>query len=77
MVYRTRLNYSARMKAEIWDRSQRGESKNAIGRAFDRPSTSIYKQLSPTGGIRPVPRYRSRLALTLPEREENSRGLAG
>ena len=77
MVYRTRLNYSARMKAEIWDRWQRGESMNAIGRAFDRPSSSIYKQLSPTGGIRPVPRYRSRLALTLSEREEISRGLAG
>ena len=77
MVYRTRLNYSARMKAEIWDRWQRGESMTAIGRAFDRPSSSIYKQLSPTGGIRPVPRYRSRLALTLSEREEISRGLAG
>ena len=77
MVYRTRLNYSAKMKAEIWDRWQHGESMNAIGRAFDRPSSSIYKQLSPTGGIRPVPRYRSRLALTLSEREEISRGLAG
>jgi IS30 family transposase len=65
------------MKAEIWDRWQRGESMNAIGRAFDRPSSSIYKQLSPTGGIRPIPRYRSRLALTLSEREEISRGLAG
>jgi DNA-binding NarL/FixJ family response regulator len=65
------------MKAEIWERWQRGESMNAIGRAFDRPSSSIFKQLSPTGGIRPVPRQRSRLALTLSEREEISRGLAG
>jgi len=32
--------------------------------------------LSPTGGIRPVPRKRSRLALTLSDREEISRGLA-
>ena len=32
--------------------------------------------LAPTGGIRPPPRQRSRLALTLAEREEISRGLA-
>ena len=77
MVYRTRIYYSAKQKAEMWDRWQRGESLNAIGRAFDRPSSSIFGQLSPTGGIRPVPRKRSRLALTLSERETISRGLAG
>jgi len=32
--------------------------------------------LSRTGGIRPAPRTRSRLALTLAEREEISRGIA-
>ena len=76
MVYRTRINYTAQQKAEIWDRWQRGESMNAIGRVFDRPSSSIYQQLSPTGGIRPTPRRRSCLALSLSEREEISRGLA-
>jgi len=45
MVYRTRINYTAKMKAEIWDRWQRGESMNSIGRVFDRPSSSIFKQL--------------------------------
>ena len=50
---------------------------NAIGRVFDRPSSSIFNQLSSTGGIRPSPRRRSRLALSLSEREEISRGLAG
>ena len=77
MAYRTRINYTAKMKAEIWDRWQRGESMNSIGRVFDRPSSSIFKQLSPTGGIRPAPRRRSRLALTHSEREEISRDLAG
>ena len=77
MVYRTRIKYTAKQKAEIWDRWQRGESMNAIGRVFDRPSSSIFNQLSPTGGIRPSPRRRSRLALSLCEREEISRGLAG
>jgi len=75
MVYRTRINYTAEQKAEIWDRWQRGESLNAIGRAFDRPSSSIFGQLAPTGGIRPPTRRRSRLALTLAEREEISRGI--
>ena len=75
MVYRTRINYTAEQKAQIWDRWQRGESLNAIGRAFDRPSSSIFGQLAPTGGIRPATRRRSRLALTLPEREEISRGI--
>ena len=76
MVYRTRINYTAEQKTEMWDRWQRGESLKAIGRAFDRPSSSIFKQLAPTGGIRPIPRRRSQLALTLSEREEISRGIA-
>jgi hypothetical protein len=59
MAYRTRINYTAQQKSEMWDRWQRGESLNAIGRAFDRPSSSIFGQLSPSGGIRPVPRIRS------------------
>jgi len=75
MTYRTRIKYTAEQKTEMWDRWQRGESLTAIGRAFDRPSSSIFGQLSPTGGIRPPERKRSRLSLTLPEREEISRGL--
>ena len=76
MAYRTRIKYTATQKAEIWDRWQRGESMSSIGRAFDRPSSSIFNQLSPTGGIRPSIRQRSKLALTLSEREEISRGVA-
>jgi len=76
MAYRTRIKYSAEQKAEIWDRWQRGESLTSIGRLFDRPSSSVFNMLAPSGGIRPPPRRRSRLALTLAEREEISRGLA-
>jgi hypothetical protein len=75
MTYRTRINYTAEQKSEVWDRWQRGESLTAIGRVFDRPSSSIYGQLAPSGGIRPPARRRSRLALTLCEREEISRGI--
>ncbi len=76
MAYRTRINYSVAQKTEMWDRWQQGETLNAIGRVFDRHSSSIFDQLSPSGGIRPPPRRRSRLALTLREREEISRGVA-
>ena len=71
-----RRGVTAAEKTELWDRWQRGESLKAIGRAFGKPSSSIYFQVSPYGGIRPAPRRRSRLALTLPEREEISRGIA-
>jgi len=75
MAHRPRIKYSPAQKADIWDRWQRGESMCSIGRVFDRYSTSIFGQLARTGGIRPPPRRRSRLALTLPEREEISRGV--
>ena len=48
---------------------------SSIGRGFDRASSSIYPLLARTGGIRPPDRMRSRLALTLIDREEISRGL--
>ncbi len=76
MKYRRRIYYSAAQRAEIWDRWQRGESMSSIGRRFDRQSSSVFSVLSPTGGIRPADRRRGRLALSLSEREEISRGLS-
>ena len=76
MGYGYRRGFTAAEKTELWDRWQRGESLKAIGRAFGKPSSSIYFQVSPHGGIRPAPRRRSRLALTLSEREAISRGIA-
>jgi IS30 family transposase len=67
--------FTAAEKKELWDRWQRGGSLKAIGRVFGKPSSSIYYQLAPSGGIRPAPRRRSRLALTLAEREAISRGI--
>ena len=75
MKRRRRLYFTSEQKSEIWDRWQSGESMSSIGRGFDRNSSSIYPLLSRTGGIRPPVRKRSRLALTLVEREEISRGL--
>ena len=75
MTRRNGRGFSSAEKTELWDRWQRGESLKAIGRVFGKPSSSIYFQLSPHGGIRPSPRRRSRLALSLWEREEISRGI--
>lgn len=72
---RSRTYFTDKQKADIWDRWERGESMSSIGRLFERNSSSIYPLLSRTGGIRPPERRRSRLALTLFEREEISRGL--
>ena len=76
MKYRTRIYYSETQKAQMWDRWQKGESLHAIARLFDRSHGSIAGILSRTGGIRPKQRTRSRLSLTLSEREDISRGIA-
>ncbi len=60
----------------MWDRWKAGDTLHEIGKLFDRPHTSIHTILSATAGIRPPSRHRSRLALTMSEREEISRALA-
>jgi len=75
MKQRNGRGFSSSEIVELWDRWQRGESQKAIGRAFGKSSSSIHFQLAPYGGIRPLPRRRSELALTLAEREEISRGI--
>ena len=76
MGQRARRRYcTAAESAQIWDRWQRGEGLKSIGRVFGKSSGSIFSHLMPFGGIRPRPRRRSRLALTLVEREQISRGL--
>jgi len=59
----------------IWDRWEKGESINAIARDLGRYHSAVQGALARTGGIRPAPRRRSRLALSLSEREEISRGI--
>ena len=75
MKRRPRIYYSAAQKAMMWDRWERGESLHDIAALFDRGHSSIQRILSESGGIRPVQRVRSRLALSLSEREEISRGV--
>src|SRR5258705_3506515 len=75
MGHRFHRGFTAAEKTELWDRWKRGESLKAIGRAFGKQSSSIYFLVAPHGGIRPAERRRSRLALTLAEREVISRGV--
>src|SRR5258708_5334413 len=77
MVHKFHRGFTAAEKTELWDRWKRGESLKAIGRAFGKPSSSIYFLVAPHGGIRPAERRRSRMALTLAEREGISRGITG
>ena len=75
MKQRPRIYYTEADKALMWDRWQKGESLNSIAMLFDRHHSAIQGILARSGGIRPPRRRRSRLALTLAEREEISRGV--
>ena len=59
----------------MWDRWQRGESLNAIARAFETSHSAISRSFDRFGGVRPTDQQCSRLALTLSGREEISRGV--
>ena len=76
MVRRRGPRLALAEKTELWRRWRHGESLNAIGRALGRIAKVVRYEVARTGGIPPPARQRSRLALTLPEREAISRGLA-
>ena len=61
---------------DVWDRWESGESLNSIARSLERGHSAVQGMLARTGGVRPAPKRRSHLALTLAEREEISRGVA-
>ena len=75
MSYPTRRFVTESERQQIFDRWFKGESQYSIARSLGRGHTSIQGVLSRTGGIRPLPRKRSRRTLSLAEREEISRGL--
>lgn len=76
MKQRPRIYYTDTQKALMWDRWLKGESLQQIAQLFDRNHSSIQRILALTSGIRPPERTKSKLALTLANREEISRGLA-
>jgi len=76
MKYRTRTYYTDSQKTLMWERWKAGWTLHQIAKLFDRGCGSVGGILARTGGIRPPQRYRSRLALTLAEREEISISVA-
>jgi len=75
MKQRPRIDYTESQKAQMWERWQKGESLHRIAQLFDRGHSSIQGVLAVRGGIRPPRRCRSKVALSLVEREEISRGM--
>jgi IS30 family transposase len=71
-----RPGLSAERKAELWQRWKNGQSLSDIGNALGKHAASIFGVVARSGGIAPATRRRSRLALTMSEREEISRGLS-
>jgi IS30 family transposase len=70
------VELSVAQRTDVWRRWKAGDSLHTIGRAVDRPHTSIHCLLAHHGGIVPRVRRRSLLVLTAAEREDISRGLA-
>jgi len=76
MIAARRWKLSAVQQSDMWNRWKAGESLNAIGRALGKDHVVIQLLLARHGGIAPAVRRRSRIALTLAEREDISRGMA-
>lgn len=75
MKRKPRIYYTDSQKALMWERWRQGDSLQKIAQLFDRNHSSVMGILAETGGICPARRCRSRLALTLAEREEISRAV--
>ncbi len=72
----SRIWFTNRQRAELWERWRSGQCVADIARALGRRNKSgVYRVLALNGGIMP-PRRRAQLALRLDEREEIWRGLA-
>ncbi len=62
---------------EVWERRQAGELTRSIARRLGRHGSSIRRLFEDAGGVRPSQRRRAERHLSLADREEISRGVAG
>jgi len=77
MEWHARTWFTARQRAELWERWKSGQCVADIARSLGRRNKSgVYRILAVNGGIAPAPRQRAPVALKLEEREEISRGIA-
>lgn len=75
MAQMGRPGLSWQQKQELWARWKAGQSLTEIGRSLGKQAGSIFGVVALRGGIAPPARRRSRLSLSMHEREEISRGL--
>lgn len=61
---------------EMWCRWRSGQAVKVLARKMRRHPSTVRDLLKRSGGVRPTPRRRWELRLSLAEREEISRGLA-
>ena len=71
------VRFTDEERVEVWDRWQAGDANRLIGRDLGRSAASIRAFVESWGGVPPQPRRRSPHHLSLLEREEISRGVAG
>ena len=71
------VRFTDEERVEVWDRWQAGDAYRLIGRDLGRSAASIRAFVESWGGVRPQARRRSPHHLSLLEREEISRGVAG
>jgi IS30 family transposase len=71
-----RLKLTPAQVDEVWLRWRSGQAVKVLSRQMRVNPSTVRDLLHRTGGIRPVPRRRAQLRLSLAEREEISRGLA-
>ena len=77
MMHARRGKPSAAQPADMWNRWKARQSLHAIGRALGKDHVVIQFLLARRGGIAPPARRRSGRVLTLAEREDILRGIAG
>jgi IS30 family transposase len=70
-----RPGLSPQQKVQLWARWKAGQSLSDIGRGLGKHAASVFGVLVSKGGVAPPVRVRSRLSLSIQEREEISRGL--
>jgi IS30 family transposase len=75
-VLMTRAALSEAEVDEVWARWRSGQAVKVLSRQMRRHPSTVRDHLKRCGGIRPAPRRRPELRLSLAEREEISRGLA-
>ena len=77
MAQARRWKLSVSQRIEMWGRWKAGQSLHEIGRAVGKSHVVIQFLLARHGGMAPPTRRRARSTLTLAEREDISRGIAG